>query len=102
MAISPLDAHPIEVEDETFLVVNGSHFIKMATAGEIAAAAGVPPKVAADELAAAVDKGWVMNADGKYRMLPTARRRSIGSIRNSTSRCARSGASSPGTRGSRR
>ena len=61
---------PPEVEDETFLVINGAHLKKMATSDEIAAAAGVPAKVAAEQLAKAVDKGWAMNVDGKYLVLP--------------------------------
>ena len=35
---------PPAVEDETFLVLNGSHLKKMATADEIATAVGVPPE----------------------------------------------------------
>jgi hypothetical protein len=61
---------PPAVEDETFLVLNGSHLKKMATADEIATAVGVPPSVAAERLAAAVDKGWAMNAEGRYLVLP--------------------------------
>ena len=61
---------PPEVEEETFLVLNGAHLKKMATSDEVAAAVGVAPKVAAEQLAAAVDRGWAMNADGKYLVLP--------------------------------
>jgi hypothetical protein len=61
---------PPAVEDETFLVLNGSHLKKMATADEIAAAVGVSSSLAAERLAAAVDKGWAMNAEGKYLVLP--------------------------------
>ena len=61
---------PAQVEDETFLVLNGSHLKKMATSNEIATVVGVSSKVAAEQLAAAVDKGWAMNADGKYLLLP--------------------------------
>jgi hypothetical protein len=61
---------PTEVEDEAFLVLNGSHLKKMATSDEIATAVGVAPKVAADQLAAAVDKGWAMDMDGRYLVLP--------------------------------
>jgi hypothetical protein len=61
---------PTEGEDEAFLVLNGSHLKKMATSDEIAAAVGVAPKVAGDQLAAAVDKGWAMNMDGRYLVLP--------------------------------
>jgi hypothetical protein len=61
---------PPAVEDETFLVLNGSHLKKMATADEIAAAVGVPPEVSAERLAGAVDKGWAMNAEGRYLVLP--------------------------------
>jgi hypothetical protein len=61
---------PIQVEDETFLVLNGSHLKKMATSEEVAAAVGVPSKVAAEQLAAAVERGWAMNAGGKYLLLP--------------------------------
>lgn len=59
-----------EADDETFLVLNGAHLKKMATSDEVAAAVGVSPKVAAERLAAAVDTGWAMNADGKYLVLP--------------------------------
>lgn len=61
---------PTPVEDETFLVLNGSHLKKMASADGIAAAAGVSSGVAAEQLAAAVDRGWAMKADGKYLVLP--------------------------------
>jgi hypothetical protein len=61
---------PTEVEDEAFLVLNGSHLKKMATSDGIATAVGVAPKVAADQLAAAVDKGWAMDMDGRYLVLP--------------------------------
>ena len=57
-------------EDATFLVLNGSHLKKMATADEIAAAVGVTSDVAAERLAAAVDQGLAMNVDGKYLVLP--------------------------------
>jgi hypothetical protein len=61
---------PTEGEDEAFLVLNGSHLKKMATSDEISAAVGVAPKVAGDQLAAAVQKGWAMNMDGRYLVLP--------------------------------
>ena len=57
-------------EDATFLVLNGSHLKKMATADDIAAAVGVASDVAAEQLAAAIDQGWAMNVDGKYLVLP--------------------------------
>ncbi len=57
-------------EDATFLVLNGSHLKKMATADEIAAAVGVTSDVAAERLAAAVGQGLAMNVDGKYLVLP--------------------------------
>lgn len=57
-------------EDETFLVLNGSHLKKMATADEIAAAVGVASDVAAECLTAAVDRGWATNFEGKYLVLP--------------------------------
>jgi hypothetical protein len=61
---------PTEGEDEAFVVLNGSHLKKMAKSEEVAAAVGVAPKNAADQLAAAVDKGWAMNMDGRYLVLP--------------------------------
>jgi hypothetical protein len=61
---------PTDVENEMFLVLNGSHLKKMATSDEVAAAVGVAPKVAAEQLLMALDKGWVMNVDGKYLVLP--------------------------------
>ncbi|RBP16060.1 hypothetical protein DFR50_10621 [Roseiarcus fermentans] len=57
-------------EDATFLVLNGSHLKKMATAEEIAAAVGVASDVAAECLAAAVERGWAMNLEGKYLVVP--------------------------------
>ncbi len=56
--------------DETFLVLNGSHLKKMATADDIAAAVGVAPQVAADALADAVGKGWAMAVEGRFLVLP--------------------------------
>jgi hypothetical protein len=57
-------------EDATFLVLNGSHLKKMATADDIAAAVGVPSEVAQEQLAAAVEKGWAMSVDGRYLVVP--------------------------------
>ena len=57
-------------EDTTFLVLNGSHLKKMASAAEIAAAVGVASDVAQSALAAAVERGLAMDADGKYLLLP--------------------------------
>ena len=57
-------------EDNTFLVLNGAHLKKMATADDIAAAVGVAPDAAAESLAAAVDQGWAINVEGKYLVLP--------------------------------
>ena len=57
-------------EDATFLVLNGSHLKKMATADDIAAAVGVPSEVAQEQLAAAVEKGWAMSVDGRYQVVP--------------------------------
>jgi hypothetical protein len=57
-------------EDATFLVLNGSHLKKMATADDIAAAVGVPSEVVQEQLAAAVEKGWAMSVDGRYLVVP--------------------------------
>jgi hypothetical protein len=57
-------------EDATFLVLNGSHLKKMATADDIAAAVGVPSEIAQEQLAAAVEKGWAMSVDGRYLVVP--------------------------------
>jgi hypothetical protein len=57
-------------EDATFLVLNGAHLKKMATADDIAAAVGLPREVAVAELAAAVEKGWAMSVDGRYLVVP--------------------------------
>jgi hypothetical protein len=57
-------------EDATFLVLNGAHLKKMATAEAIATAVGAPSEVAQAELAAAVEKGWAMCVDGRYLLLP--------------------------------
>ena len=57
-------------EDATFLILNGSHLKKMATADDIAAAVGVSSEVAHERLAAAVEKGWAMSVDGRYLVVP--------------------------------
>jgi hypothetical protein len=57
-------------EDATFLVLNGSHLKKMATAEDIAAAAGVSAEVAQEQLAAAVEKGWAIAVDDRYLVAP--------------------------------
>jgi hypothetical protein len=59
------------IDDETtFFVLNGSHLKKMATADEIAAAVGVSLKTAQKVLSTAVERGWAMDANGKYLLLP--------------------------------
>ena len=57
-------------EDPAFLVLNGAHLKKMATAAEIAAAVGVSLETAQVELTKAVEKGWAMDLDGKYLVTP--------------------------------
>jgi len=57
-------------EDATFLVLNGSHLKKMATADDIAAAVGVPSDVAREQLAIAVERGWAISVDGRYLVVP--------------------------------
>jgi hypothetical protein len=57
-------------EDATFLVLNGAHLKKMATADDIAAAVGLPPEVAEAQLVGAVEKGWAMSVDGRYLVVP--------------------------------
>ena len=57
-------------EDPAFLVLNGVHLKKMATAAEIAAAVGVSESVATAELADAIGKGWVMDFDGRLLVAP--------------------------------
>jgi hypothetical protein len=61
---------PLENEDVSFLVLNGGHLKKMATAREIAAAVGVSPHTAEGELAKAVGKGWALDFDGKILLAP--------------------------------
>ena len=57
-------------EDATFLVLNGAHLKKMATADDIAGAVGVPSEVAQQELASAVEKGWAISVGGRYLVVP--------------------------------
>jgi len=59
-----------DADDATFLVLNGLHLKKMASVEEIAAAVEVPPEVAKAALAEAVQRGWAMDADGKFLLLP--------------------------------
>jgi hypothetical protein len=61
---------PLAAEDEAFLVLNGAHLKKMATADDLATAVGVSLDVAQRELAAAVEKGWTMDLDGRYLVAP--------------------------------
>jgi hypothetical protein len=61
------------VDDNTaFLVLNGAHLKKMATAADIAAAVGVTPEAAEAELAKVVEQGSAMNMDGRYLLAPEA------------------------------
>jgi len=57
-------------EDPAFLVLNGAHLKKMATAAEIATAVGVSEQVAEAELAEAVGKGWALEIDGRFLVAP--------------------------------
>jgi len=57
-------------EDPAYLVLNGAHLKKMATAAEIAAVVGVAPEIAQAELAGFVEQGWAMDLDGRYLITP--------------------------------
>jgi hypothetical protein len=61
---------PLTAENETFLVLNGAHLKKMATVDALAAAVGASPEVAQRELAEAVRKGWAMELEGRYLLMP--------------------------------
>ncbi|MBR0801582.1 hypothetical protein JQ615_40240 [Bradyrhizobium jicamae] len=58
------------LSENEFLVLNGAHLKKMATAKELARAVGVDPAEAEAVLNAAADKGQLMVAEGKYLLLP--------------------------------
>ena len=60
---------PPAVEDETFLVLNGSHLKKWRPRSDWGGGRRLRD-VAAERLAGAVDKGWAMNAEGRYLVLP--------------------------------
>lgn len=57
-------------DDPAFLVLNGAHLKKMATAAEIAAAVGVTPETAEAELIRFAENGWAMEIDGRYLVAP--------------------------------
>jgi hypothetical protein len=57
-------------DERSFLVLNGAHLKKMATAEEIAVAVGVDPELAERTLALAVGNGWAMDMEGKFLLLP--------------------------------
>lgn len=61
---------PLATENELFLVLNGAHLKKMATADDLAAAVGVSSEVAQEQLAEVVKKGWAMELDGRYLVVP--------------------------------
>ena len=57
-------------EDPAYLVLNGAHLKKMATAAELAAVVGVAPETARAELAGFIEKGWAMDLNGRYLITP--------------------------------
>lgn len=58
------------LDERTFLVLNGAHLKKMASAEAIAKAVGVDPEAANAVLAAASAKGWALEVEGKILLLP--------------------------------
>ncbi|MGY2850712.1 hypothetical protein ACVIWU_008262 [Bradyrhizobium sp. USDA 4509] len=58
------------LSEQEFLVLNGAHLKKMASANELARAVGVAASDAEAVLNAAADKGLLMVAEGKYLLLP--------------------------------
>jgi hypothetical protein len=60
----------MSTEDPEFLVLNGAHLKKTATAAELAAAVGVSAETARTELVRFVDQGWAMDLGGRYLVAP--------------------------------
>ena len=58
------------LSEKQFLVLNGAHLKKMASARELARAVGVDAAEAEAVLSAAEADGFLMVADGKYLLLP--------------------------------
>lgn len=58
------------VSEQEFLVLNGAHLKKMATAVEIANAVGLDLSVVKPVLDSAASGGLIMMADGRYLLLP--------------------------------
>jgi hypothetical protein len=58
------------LSEQEFLVLNGAHLKKMATANEIASAVGLDPSVVKSVLDSAASTGLLMIADGKHLLLP--------------------------------
>jgi predicted transcriptional regulator len=58
------------LSEQEFLVLNGAHLKKMATADEIASAVGLDPSVVRPALVSAASAGLLMIAEGRYLLLP--------------------------------
>jgi hypothetical protein len=58
------------LSEQEFLVLNGAHLKKMATADEIASAVGLDPSVVKSVLDSAASTGLLMIAEGKHLLLP--------------------------------
>jgi predicted transcriptional regulator len=58
------------LSEQEFLVLNGAHLKKMATADEIASAVGLDPSVVKSVLDSAASTGLLMRAEGKHLLLP--------------------------------
>jgi hypothetical protein len=58
------------IGEQEFLVLNVAHLKKMATADEIASAAGLDPSVVRPVLDTAASAGLLMIAEGRYLLLP--------------------------------
>jgi len=58
------------LNEQEFLVLNGAHLKKMATADEIASAVGLDPSVVKSVLDSAASTGRLMIAEGRYLLLP--------------------------------
>ena len=62
------------LSEQEFLVLNGAHLKKMATADEIASAVGLDPSVVKSVLDSAASTGLLITAEGKHLLLPEGTR----------------------------
>lgn len=58
------------LSEQEFLVLNGVHLKKMATADEIAAAVGLAPSIVKTLLGSAATAGLLMTTEGRHLLLP--------------------------------